>query len=77
MDIWVHAKDGALPCRLQYAEADSKIFGQVVQEVPQGITCGGRAPRQNLPAAAVHCLVIRDRSPVGLPCAQAKYVLYV
>jgi hypothetical protein len=69
VDVRVHAKVGALSCRLQYGEADSKIFGQVVQEVSQGITCWDKAPRQKFPAAALHCIMIHDRSRlVGLPC---------
>ena len=63
MDVRGHAKVGALSCRLQHAEADSKIFGQVVQEVSQGITCWDKAPGQKFPAAVLHCIMIHDRSP--------------
>ena len=63
MDVWVHDKVGALSCRLQHAEEDSKTFGQLVQEVSQGITCWDKAPRQKFPAAALHGIMIHDRSP--------------
>jgi hypothetical protein len=55
VDVWIHRKVRALPCRLQDTEEDTKIISSMVQEVPQRFTSEEWISKW-IPAAAVHFL---------------------